>query len=93
MLYTGFNSLLSRQVGTYATSTDLINWKVSEIPLYWKTETWEQIAAYGPNEPTVLLEKGQFKIWYRATPNNSGYEDDIGYLTIPQDPTSKEPVL
>jgi len=88
MFYTGFDRASQR--ATYATSTDLLHWTISGVELYWISQAWEQDATYGPNEPSVLIEGGTYKVWYRG---NAGgiLPDHIGFLTIMQHPITKEP--
>ena len=91
MFYTGYSASTSRQVSTYATSTDLLNWTPSTKELYWKSQEWELAATFGPNEPSVLIEDDRFVAWYRGTANVNGEKNYIGRATIPRDPASLEP--
>lgn len=72
----------------YATSTDLINWtKSTDNPIYYRSQTWE--SASGLCEPSVLVEDGKFKVWYRG---KTGADSRLGYLYFDQDLTTKLPV-
>lgn len=85
LLYSGFNG--TEQLASYATSTDLVTWTRSNRILYGTSQAWEEAATYGPNEPYALLENGVFRVWYNGNPDLGR----IGYLTIPQDATTREP--
>ncbi len=91
MFYTGYNESTSRQVTTYATSSNLKNWTASGAELYGVTETWEQIATFGPNEPSVLIENNQYVIWYRGTANSGSLPNYIGRATVPRNSDSLAP--
>jgi len=91
--YTGFDDPETgtdkfKQCG-YATSTDLVTWtKSGDNPIYYNSQVWESEA--GLNEPTVIIEDGKFKVWYRG---KTGADSRLGYLYLNQDPATKLPIV
>lgn len=88
MFYTGYNSTKAKQMQGYATSSNGTTWtKFSGNPIHYFEGKSYEVGAYGPNEPSALLDGNIWRIYYRCR-NDAAASFQIGYFEFEADPNN-----
>lgn len=80
MFYTGYNSAISKQQQGFATSPDGVTWtKFANNPVHYFTGESFDVGTLGPNEPSIIIEDGIVRMYYRTGGGLAATEYKICY--------------